>query len=114
MEMKTKVIIGSGLVATTGLALYAVKRKRNNQPNFFLGSYVFETHDDAEIVLDQLKEKADKFDIVTVVDYYDLIDEGSSYILNSYGWSGRKVYKAKIKKRRKGFEIIFPKLEILK
>lgn len=109
MKTSTKLIIGGGLVATTGLAFYAVK-KRKGTPAYSVEEYIFDLKEDAEIVLDQLKESAQKYEYVTVADYFDLIGEGSSYILNKYGWNDKALAKAKIKKSRRGFTIKFPKV----
>ena len=118
MELKTKVIIGSGLAVGTGATIYVVKKKRDaknpENPDFVVDDFVFDLKEDAEIVLEQLKESAEKYGHVTVADFHDLIGEGSSYILNGYGWYAKAMNKAKIKKSRHGYTIKFPKVEIIK
>ena len=110
MKTSTKLIIGGGLVATTGLAFYTFKKHKDSTPAYQVQEYIFDLKEDAEIVLDQLKETAEKYTHVTVADYLDLIGEGSSYILHSYGWDCKALSKAKIKKHRRGFIIKFPKV----
>jgi hypothetical protein len=107
MKTSTKVIIGGGLVATTGLAIYVYKKKGAKVAHV-LDEYIFDNKEDADTVLEKLNESAAKYDAISVADFHDLIGEGASYILHGYGWDSKSISKAKVKKTRKGYTIKFP------
>jgi hypothetical protein len=49
--------------------------------------YIFDSRADAERVLNELAEYADKYSAVPVAHYYDLLCVESMYVDNKYGWS---------------------------
>lgn len=113
MKTSTKIIIGGGLVATTGLAIYAVKKRKVGKPVFEVQDYILDNKEDAEAVLETLVEMAEKYDQVSVCDYYDALGESSSFVTQKYGWKVKAIRRAKIRKTKQGWTILFPRVEEL-
>jgi hypothetical protein len=112
MKTSTKVILGGGLVLGTGLAVYTIK---NRKQVFEFEEMLFDTKEDAETVLKELNGLANKYDFVTVADYFDLLGTPVSYVANTYGWNSKSLAKAKLKKYRgRNYTIKFPRVEELK
>ena len=114
MKMRTKLFIGRGLVAGTGLTVYGVKKYKDSKAPYVVDEMLLVNHDDALTVLKQLKETVDKYDFVTVVDYYDMLGVASSYAANGFGWNTKTISTAKIKKVRGGYMLKMPRVEAYK
>lgn len=114
MKLSTKLFIGGGLVAGTGLAIYGIRRFNDNKEILVVDDYILDSKATAESVLKTLNEVAEKYDTVSVGDYYDTIGVPSSFVTNGYGWSVKAISKAKIKKVRGGYTIRFPRAEAIK
>jgi hypothetical protein len=74
---------------------------------------VIETRPEAETVLDSMLEMFDRFGVVTVADFYDLVNQDSSTADRNWGWSslqGADVVRA----RGGGYIISLPRTEALK
>lgn len=68
---------------------------------------------DAAHVLTSLTEFADRFGMVSVADYYDLIKVESNYTDNNYGWKHDAITAARIVPLRGEYVIKFPPVELL-
>lgn len=76
--------------------------------------YSFDYREDAAHVLISLTEHADRYDNVSVADYYDLIGVPSQYTDNNFGWSYDAISRATIMAERGGGYVIkFPSVEVL-
>lgn len=75
--------------------------------------YVIEDRHDAAHVLTTLTECADRYGLVSVADYYDLIRVSSNFTDNSYGWRHDSIITARIVPTRGGYIIKFPPVEVL-
>jgi hypothetical protein len=113
MKLSTKLFIGGGLVAGTGLTIYGIKKYKKGKKSFVVESMIIETEEDAEAVLDTLKKSAETYDYVTVCDYFDLLGLPTTYVTRGYGWTSKTISKAKVKKVRHGYEIKLPKVEVV-
>jgi hypothetical protein len=91
---------------------------------------VLESRSDAEKVLEKLLEYGDKYENVSVADYYDLIGMPCMYVDNGYGWTHGSIEKAKVipysngykppisysnhfNNSNRGYVIKFPPVEVL-
>lgn len=75
--------------------------------------YVIGDRHDASQVLISLTEYADRYDAVSIADYYDLIGVASKYTDNNFGWSASSIAMASIIPVRGGFIIKFPPVEVI-
>jgi hypothetical protein len=76
--------------------------------------YVIEDRFDAAHVLTTLKENADRYDVTSVADYYDLIGVPQEYTDNDWGWTIDSIVHATILPVRGGYIIKFPPVEVIK
>lgn len=84
------------------------KPKRRGMGGFDLME-ILDDHADAEAVLDAMKERIDKFDCVTVGDYYDFIGKTApgNYMTADWGWED--LDDVTVRHCRDGFYIDLPK-----
>lgn len=75
--------------------------------------YIIEERFDASHVLQSLVENADRYDTVSVADYYDLIGMPTTFTDNSYGWTIDSITRATILPIRGGYVIKFPPVEVI-
>ncbi len=75
--------------------------------------YIIQDRYDAAHVLTTLTECADRYGLVSVADYYDLIKVDSDFTDNSYGWRLDSISTARIVPVRGGYIIKFPPVEVL-
>lgn len=109
-----------GLIVFGGTAFNLGKKveRRNNKDTYEKGLhivefYILDTLNDAEETLKTLKDIAEKYDCVTVADYYDLLGVQSVFTDNSFGWTKEVINKAKITKSHRGYTIKFPPTEAI-
>lgn len=62
---------------------------------------------EAEEVLLSLKDQIQRYGMVSVADFYDMIGQSSPFTANKYGW--RDLNDATIERVRDGYSITFPK-----
>lgn len=62
---------------------------------------------EAEEVLLSLRDQIDRYGMVSVADFYDMIGQSSPYTANKYGW--RDLRDASVGRVRDGYSISFPK-----
>lgn len=75
--------------------------------------YLIEDRFDAAHVLSTLTENADRYDSVSVADYYDLIGVSSQYTDNTYGWTIDVIGQTNIVPVRGGYILKFPPVEVI-
>lgn len=68
---------------------------------------IFETRGEAERVLDQMFECLDRYKIITVADFYDLVGIPGRYTDNKYGWTD--ISSASVRRIRDGYVINLPR-----
>ena len=68
--------------------------------------YPIESRMDANNVLTMLHEYADRYDYVSVADYYDLLGVNSAHTDHNFGWSFEEILKAVVTPLRGGGYII--------
>ena len=66
---------------------------------------------EADEVLEKMDEIIDRYDIVSVSDYYDLVGETGNYTDNKYGWSSLRT--AEVVRVRDGYIIKLPKPKVI-
>ena len=76
-----------------------------------INSIVYPTRAEAEDILFKLKEYCAKYQMVSVLDYYDLIGKKTSPAINKYGWNSLE--NVDITSTFEGYKIVFPKIVIL-
>lgn len=87
-------------------------RRIHTEPKM-VKDYVIENKDDADTVLANLIQAADKYGHTSLADYYDLIRVETEYRDNCYGWSTSSIKDAKVVPRSHGFTISFPPIQII-
>lgn len=86
----------------------------SSSSHYGVEEYVIADRYDAAHVLTSLTECADRYGIVSVADYYDLIKAESKFTDNSYGWRHDAIASARIVPARGGGYIIkFPPVDVL-
>ena len=75
--------------------------------------YVIADRADASEVLVSLTESADRYDTVSIADYYDLIGVAPQFTDNNHGWSFDSISRASIIPVRGGYVIKFPPVEVI-
>jgi hypothetical protein len=85
----------------------------SNTSRYGVEEYSITDRYDAAHVLTTLTECADRYGIVSVADYYDLIKVTSNFTDNSYGWRHDTISTARIVPVRGGYIIKFPPVEVL-
>lgn len=73
---------------------------------------VFETREDAEKVLDAMKDTVKKYGVVSLADMYDIVGKTTTYVANKYGW--KSVDNAEVVRCRHGYYIKLQKAEEIK
>lgn len=71
----------------------------------------FEDRGTAEEVLERLKEALARYGMVSVLEFYDIIDKKCTPQENKYGW--RTLDEAYVASKSEGYQIIFPKITVL-
>lgn len=77
---------------------------------FELDNIVFDYRDDAEIVLDRLIERVNRYRLATVADFYEFAGQAPEYTMHRYGWidlDRRNAYVDRLP--RDGYVIRLPK-----
>ena len=72
---------------------------------------VIHSRQEADEVLEKMDEIIDRYDIVSVSDYYDLVGETGNYTDNKYGWSSLRT--AEVVRVRDGYIIKLPKPKVI-
>lgn len=85
-----------------------VRTPRNQVEEYIIGDRL-----DAAHVLTSLKENADRYDSVSVADYYDLIGVPTKFTDNNYGWTFDSIVHATVVPVRNGYTIKFPPTEVI-
>lgn len=85
----------------------------SNTSRYGVEEYIIEDRYDAAHVFTTLKECADRYGMVSVADYYDLINVTSNFTDNSYGWKHDSISTARIVPIRGGYVIKFPPVDVL-
>lgn len=87
-------------------------RSGSSNNGFDYDNILFNTRGDAEAVLTGMEDLLDKFDTVSVADFYELSDVACpSYTANKYGWSTLR--GAEVLRCRDGYIIKLPKPVVL-
>lgn len=73
---------------------------------------LFDTKDDANEVLESMYDILDRYAIVSVADYYDLIGQPAKYTDNNYGWDS--LTAATLVRYSNGYGIKLPKVKPIK
>lgn len=68
---------------------------------------IIRTRGEAEGVLIQMEELIDRYDYVTVLDLYDMLDRTAPYTSDRYGWTSIKT--ARVERVRDGYMLRLPK-----
>lgn len=84
-----------------------------NTSRYGVDEYLIADRYDASHVLTTLTECADRYGMVSIADYYDLIKVPSNFTDNSYGWTHEAILAARILPVRGGYIIKFPPVTVL-
>lgn len=75
--------------------------------NFDLDNIFFKRHNEAEDVLEAMCEQLDKYDEVTVADYFDMAGvDGAIWTHNKWGW--KDLSQAYCTHTRRGYAVVLP------
>lgn len=83
-------------------------RKKSRRGTYNYEDPILESRRDAEHVLERLDEIIDQYDVVSVLDLYDLCGLETNPTDDDYGWTN--IRNAKIVREKNGFMIKMPKL----
>ncbi len=78
-----------------------------NKSAFSFNEVVLFDRGEAEEVLMSLREQIDRYGMVSVADFYDMVGQAAPYTANKHGW--RDLDNVGIDRVRDGFSINFPK-----
>lgn len=78
-----------------------------------VSEYAIDNRADAMDVLTRLQEIADKYDSVTVADYYEMIGVHTEYTDNNYGWNAEDLVRVNILRTPSGYVITLPRARSL-
>lgn len=78
-----------------------------------IGEYAIDNREDAVGVLTRLQEIADKYNSVTVADYYEMIGVQTEYTDNNYGWTIEDLVRVNIIRTPSGFVLTLPRTRSL-
>lgn len=81
------------------------------RPKQDIGEIVLTTRDEAELVVERMTDIADKFDVVSVADLYELVGLPTTHVDNKWGWSG--LHDVNVRQVREGYLIDLPLVEPL-
>lgn len=79
----------------------------NKNSAFSFNEVVLFDRGDAEEVLMSLRDQIDRYGMVSVADFYDMVGQSAPYTANKYGW--RNLDNVVIDRVRDGYSINFPK-----
>lgn len=82
--------------------------RRKSRNGYDYEDIIFDTRGDAESVLDSMFELLDKYEVVSVGDFYDLAGISGNYIDNKFGWTSLR--NADVRRTRDGFAIELPRV----
>jgi len=80
---------------------------------FGVDEYIIEDRQSAVEVLTTLTEQADRYNVSSVADYYELIGVDAKHTDHNYGWSIDTIHDATIQPIRGGYIIKFPPVEVI-
>lgn len=89
------------------------ERKVARTVRYGVEEYIIPDRYDASHVLTTLTENADRYDVTSIADYYELIGVPSQHTDNNYGWTIDSITKATIVPVRGGYIIKFPPVEVI-
>lgn len=81
--------------------------RRSYKAGYEVKTIEFDTYGDAELVLDALRETADKYNSVCVGDYYALCQAPSTHTDYGYGWEN--LDRADVRRFRNKYIIVLPR-----
>lgn len=79
----------------------------NRNTAFSFNEVVLFDRGEAEETLECLRDQIDRYGMVSVADFYDMIGQSAPYTANKYGW--RDLTNVGIDRVRDGYSIAFPK-----
>lgn len=83
------------------------RRRPTYDDKFNLDEIYFDDHKDAEDVLDELGERLEEYDQVSVADFFDIAGiDGATWAHDKFGWTTLK--PARLTHTRHGYAILFP------
>lgn len=104
---RSSVSYGSYYQSDRGSSRRRYARQSTSRDKFNLDDIFFRHGDEATEVLDQLCERLEEYETVTVADFYDLASvDGATWAHNKYGWDD--LSKAYCTHRREGYQIVLP------
>lgn len=86
---------------------------RNSRSYYHVEDYIIENRSDASEILRALIDSADRYNNVSVADYYEALRVETEFTDHNYGWTIDTIIKATVIPVRGGFAIRFPPLEVL-
>jgi hypothetical protein len=89
------------------------ERKPIRHARYDVGDFLITDRNDAANILTSLVEYADRYDVVSIADFYDLIGIAAQHTDHNYGWTIDTISHATIMPVRGGFIIKFPPVEVI-
>lgn len=80
---------------------------RVNRSRSDLDDIIIETRGEAEDVLSNLVDLIERYDVVSIADYYDMVGIESNFTDNKYGWTNLR--DASVERVRRGYCIRLPR-----
>lgn len=102
--------VSYGAPSGSGFGLTAPIQTQQRSSVYAVNDILFNERGDAEEVLLRMNEIIDKYGMVSVLDFYDLINKSSMSAAtdNKYGW--KDLSCAKVDRTIEGYRILFPKI----
>lgn len=96
-----------------GSKLEPQQERRARPAKYGVDEYILEDRREAANVLVSLTEYADRYNKVSIADYYEAIGVNSEYTDHNYGWTIDSITHATIMPVRGGYIIKFPQVEVI-
>lgn len=91
---------------------YTPDKKEQRTPReriHYADDIIVNSREDAENIIDSLRENIERFGLTTIADLYALVGRSSTAIDNKYGWTKNNIQDITYKRYKDGFEIVVPK-----
>ena len=86
-------------------------RDSRSRSRFDCDDIIFDDRGEAEMVLDQMVDIIDTYDVVSIADVYDMVDITAPHTANRYGWTN--LSNAKVISVRDGYKLKLPRATVI-
>lgn len=84
---------------------------RTGRANHNLDEILIETRNEAELIIDTLRETIDMYEVVTLADLYNMVGVSTEHTDTKFGWTS--LDEATIRPVRGGYLLVLPRAEVI-